>query len=208
MRSEVPTCWHTLPQNLLPGSILIAVADCVEDGLGEDREGRVLERLIIHVAGDDPVVFAEALDHERLDERLDTQQKLVERIRHGRLDHLLGGGGLLADLLEEQAVFLGKAGAETVVEHFHDLGQGRFLFLRLSGTHVCRTLHALRLPFVKIDLARGCPLQTVVLQPDLVADLHPFGVAVEGEMRQQKAPEVKAKSCKGCEYFVEGDQPM
>ena len=62
--------------------------------------------------------------------------ELVERVRAPELDDLFVGCGLLADLLEEEAVFVGEVRSEALVEHLDDFGQRQ-----LSHLSPCRCRH-------------------------------------------------------------------
>ena len=66
------------------------------------------------------IVLRHARDHQLLDEFTGPQLELVDRVGQGRLHDLLAIAGLLLDLLEEEAVLLGKLRAETLVQHLDD----------------------------------------------------------------------------------------
>jgi hypothetical protein len=87
----------------------------LEDLSSEDRKRRILELLISHVSCNDLVVLAHALDHQVLDQFLDAQLELVERIRESRPHDLIALAGSFLDLLKEEPILLRELCAKSLV---------------------------------------------------------------------------------------------
>ena len=81
-----------------------------------------LKLLIVHIARDNLVVVGHSLDHEFLDQLADSKLELVERIGPCRSDNFFILHSLFLDLLEEESIFLGEVGPESVIQHLDDLG--------------------------------------------------------------------------------------
>jgi hypothetical protein len=78
-------------------------------------EYRILKLRIVHISGNNSIVFLQTLDHQRFDQATDTELKLVEGVTVGRPDDAIIAAGLLLDLLEKQAVLLGELDPKALV---------------------------------------------------------------------------------------------
>jgi hypothetical protein len=94
--------------------------DGLEDIACQDRKGRALKVAIGHVASHDLIILAHALDHQILDQLADAELKLVERVGECSLNDLRIPARPFLDLLEEEAILLGKLRPETLVQQLDD----------------------------------------------------------------------------------------
>src|SRR5207302_2921298 len=178
-----PPYAHSTPSDQWGG---FGLFDAIENFLCENRKSGILKFLIIHIACDDLVVLAHALNHHFFDKLADTERELFELwICTGCLDDLLVFGSPLFNLFEEQSVLFIELCSEAIVQHVNDFGQWSLLIFCFARTDIGRTANANRFSFVQINYTRRNALEAVILQSDFISELD-RRIAFDRQMRNQK----------------------